>query len=129
MEPIINTPGDVAGLGRFDEMTGLGIFNALYARNSNVFAALPSLHSAYTLVALIYALRYKTPAAWRVALAVITAGIWFTAVYTSHHYIIDVLGGIACAIIGYAIFEYALMRIPAFSRFIGNYVSFITPRK
>lgn len=38
-EAVPGTPGDVAGLGRFDEMTGLGIFNGLYARNSNVFAA------------------------------------------------------------------------------------------
>ena len=129
LEPVLNTPGDVAGLGRFDEMTGLGIFNALYARNSNVFAALPSLHSAYTLVALIYALRYKASTAWRIVLAVVTAGIWFTAVYTSHHYIIDVLGGIACAFVGFAVFEYALMRTPAFSRFIARYVAFITPKK
>ena len=128
LEPVLDTPGDVAGLGRFDDMTGLGIFNALYARNSNVFAALPSLHSAYTLVALIYALRYKTPTAWRIVLAVVTLGIWFTAVYTSHHYIIDVLGGIACAFVGYAVFEYAMMRLPAFGRFIARYVAFITPK-
>ena len=42
-EPILNTPGDVAGLGRFDEMTGLSIFQSLYGRNANVFAAIPSL--------------------------------------------------------------------------------------
>lgn len=48
----------------------------------------------------------------RIALAVITLGIWFTAVYTSHHYIIDVLLGIACALLGFIIFEYLLMRIP-----------------
>ena len=80
-------------------------------------------------MALIYALRYKASTAWRIVLAVVTAGIWFTAVYTSHHYIIDVLGGIACAFVGFAVFEYALMRIPAFSRFIARYVAFITPKK
>ena len=41
-EPILNTPGDVAGLGRFDAMTGLTIFQGLYGRNANVFAAVPS---------------------------------------------------------------------------------------
>ena len=56
-EAVVGTRGEVAGLGAFDAMTGLGIFDGLYARNSNVFAALPSLHSAYTLVAFIYAMR------------------------------------------------------------------------
>ena len=125
---MLGTPGDVAGLGAFDDMTGLGIFNALYGRNSNVFAAVPSLHSAYTLVAFIYSLRSRTPLWMRLALAVITLGIWFTAVYTSHHYIIDVCLGIACAIAGFLIFEYVLMRIQPFARFIDRYARYISPR-
>jgi len=128
-EMIEGTPGEVAGLGRFDEMTGLGIFHALYARNANVFAALPSLHSAYMLVAFIYSLRARCPLWMRVACAVICLGIWFTAVYTSHHYIIDVLGGIACTLLGFLLFEYCLMRIPAVSRFIDRYTSYITLQK
>lgn len=126
-EFILGTPGDTAGLGAFDEMTGLGIFNGLYGRNSNVFAAVPSLHSAYTLVAFIYALRSRTPNWMRAALGVITLGIWFTAVYTSHHYIIDVLLGITCALLGFAVFEWILMRIPAFARFIDRYARYIAP--
>lgn len=126
---MLGTPGDVAGLGAFDEMTGLGIFQGLYGRNSNVFAAVPSLHSAYTLVAFIYSLRSRTPMWMRIALAVITLGIWFTAVYTSHHYIIDVLLGIACALLGFIIFEYLLMRIPPFARFITRYAVYVSPRR
>lgn len=126
-EAVPGTPGSVAGLGAFDEMTGLGIFNGLYARNSNVFAAMPSLHSAYTLTALIYALRGRgISLAWRLTLAVVTLGIWWTAVYTSHHYILDVAGGIACALAGYLIFEYALMKWPAFARFTRRYTDYIS---
>lgn len=120
--------GSTAGLGAFDEMTGLGIFNGLYGRNANVFAAVPSLHSAYTFVAFIYSLRSKSPLWIRIALAVITLGIWFTAVYTSHHYIIDVSLGILCSLLGFAIFEWGLMRIPAFSRFIDRYAAYISPK-
>ena len=126
---LLGTPGDTAGLGAFDRMTGLGIFNGLYGRNSNVFAAVPSLHSAYTLIAFIYSLRSRTPNWMRVALAVITLGIWFTAVYTSHHYIIDVLLGISCALLGFLVFEYLLMRIPPFARFIDRYARYIAPTK
>ena len=123
---IQGTPGEVAGLGRFDEMTGLGIFNALYARNANVFAAMPSLHSAYMLIAFIYSLRARCPRGMRIAWAVICLGIWFTAVYTSHHYILDVIGGISVTIAGYLIFEYGLMRIRPFERFVERYASYIT---
>lgn len=125
-EAVPGTHGEVAGLGAFDAMTGLGIFDALYARNANVFAAVPSLHSAYTLVALIYAVRYACPLAWRIVLAVVTLGIWSTAVYTSHHYVIDVLLGIACAFAAFALFEFCLMKIKSFGRFIDSYNSYIT---
>lgn len=126
-EAVPGTPGDVAGLGAFDRMTGLGIFDGLYARNSNVFAAVPSLHSAYTLVAFIYAMRSRVGWVWRTLLAVITLGIWLTAVYTSHHYIIDVTGGILCAVAGVLLFEGLLMRIPAVGRFMARYAAYISP--
>lgn len=124
-EPVVNTPGNVAGLGSFDQMTGLGIFNGLYARNSNVFAAMPSLHSAYPLVAFVYSLNRKTPVAWKILLGVIMVGIWFAAVYTSHHYVLDVLGGITVSIIGILIFELVLMNLGWFKRFFNRYVNYI----
>lgn len=123
---IAGTHGETAGLGRFDAMTGLTIFNGLYARNANVFAAMPSLHSAYMLIAFIYTLRARTPMWMKISAAVICLGIWFTAVYSSHHYILDVLGGIGVTILGYLLFEYGLMRIPAFARFIGRYANYIS---
>ncbi|MCM1482903.1 MAG: phosphatase PAP2 family protein [Muribaculaceae bacterium] len=125
-EAVTGTTGEVAGLGAFGDITGWHVFDGLYARNSNIFAALPSLHSAYTLVALVYAIRYRTGAAWITALSVITLGIWLTAVYTSHHYIIDVIGGILCALGGFALFEYVIMRIPAFNRFMNRYTKYIS---
>ena len=45
-EPIIGTPGSAAGLIRFDELIGLPVFQSIYVNNSNIFAALPSLHAA-----------------------------------------------------------------------------------
>lgn len=123
---IPGTHGEVAGLGAFDTLTGTGIFNVIYGRNANVFAAMPSLHSAYTLVAFIYAMRYRVAAAWRWILAIVTAGIWATAVYTSHHYLLDVAGGIMCAVTGYLLFEYVFMRSRRFSRFVSRYTQYIS---
>ena len=125
-EPILNTPGDVAGLGRFDEMTGLGIFDSLYSRNSNVFAAIPSLHSAYMVIAFYYSLKAKYPNFLRVIFGIIMLGIWFTAVYSAHHYIIDAILGASCAVLGIFIFEKILMKWGAFNRFITKYTAYIS---
>ncbi|MDE6022230.1 MAG: phosphatase PAP2 family protein, partial [Muribaculaceae bacterium] len=128
-EAVPGTPGEVAGLGRFDEMTGLSIFHGLYARNANVFAAMPSLHSAYTFVAFIYSFIIRSSKVWKCILGIVTLGIWFTAVYTSHHYILDVTGGIVCSIIAVLLFEQILMRIPSFRKWLGRYASYITNPK
>lgn len=126
-EFIQGTPGDVAGLGRFDAMTGTGIFETLYARNSNVFAAIPSLHSSYMLIAFIYSLKARCSNWVRTLFAFITLGIWFTAVYSSHHYLIDVMLGIATALAGTLLFEKVFMNIKPFNRFVDytycNYIS------
>ena len=42
------------------------------------------------------------------------------------HYLIDVLLGIGCALLGFVLFEYVLMRIPAFARFISAYARYIS---
>ena len=86
---------------------------------------MPSLHSAYTLIAFIYALMSRAPKGWVITLGIVTLGIWFTAVYSSHHYIIDVMLGIATALAGTALFEWLLMRIKPFAGFIARYAAYI----
>ena len=124
-EAILNTPGNTAALGRFDELVGLPIFDSLYSRNSYVFAAIPSLHAAYMVVAFYYALVKKCHPAIITIFAVLMCGIWFTAVYSSHHYIIDVLLGITCALLGILFFEKGLMKIPGFIKFFNRYQHYI----
>ena len=103
--PNFDTPGNVAGLGRFDQLVGFPVFESIYVNNSNIFAAVPSMHASYMLVATIYAVLSRQPWPLIATCAFITVGIWFTAVYTSHHYVIDVLLGIVTAMIGVALFE------------------------
>lgn len=124
-EPVLDTPGNVAGLGRFDELTGLTVFNSIYGRNANVFAAVPSLHAAYMVVALVYAIIRRCK--WYVItlFSVIMVGIWATAVYSCHHYIIDVLLGIACALLGVFLFEKGLMKLSGFRKFFDRYYRYI----
>ncbi len=121
-EPILHTPGNVAGLGRFDQLTGIPIFQALYGKNSNVFAAVPSLHAAYMLVTTIYAIISKQRKTTIGIFAVICVGIWFTAIYSGHHYVIDVLLGIATCFVGIAILECCLLKIHCIQKAFNQYV-------
>lgn len=124
-EPVLNTPGNVAGLGRFDELLGCSVFHSIYGRNANVFAAVPSLHAAYMVVAVAYAIMGRCKK-WLIALfSVIMAGIWWTAVYSGHHYLIDVMLGISCALLGVLVFEQGLMKWGAFKRFFERYSRYI----
>lgn len=120
-EPMLNTPGNVAGLGRFDQITGIPVFHALYGKNANVFAAVPSLHAAYMLIATVYAAVSRQRKIVVGIFALVCAGIWWTAVYSGHHYVIDVMLGIATAIIGIQLLEKCLFRIPAVRRAMEAY--------
>ena len=124
-EPILTTPGNMAGLSRFDQLINFPLFNSIYGRNSNVFAAFPSLHSSYLLISLFYSIKGKSPVSITTVIALFMVGIWATAVYTAHHYVIDVLAGIVCAIIGIFLFERGLMKLPFFKRFFSKYLDYI----
>lgn len=99
-EFIANTRGNTAGLSRFDAFFNIGIFKSIYEKSSNVFAAMPSLHSSYPLIALYYAVRSKINVGLATVIGITMPGIWFAAIYTSHHYVLDVIAGICCAITG-----------------------------
>jgi len=117
------TPGNTAGLAKFDAFFNAGIFKSIYSKGSNVFAAMPSLHSSYPVVVLYYGLKNRLGAI-NIFFVVVMLGIWFTAVYASHHYILDVLAGILSAFIGITIFN-GLARTNFFQAFIQRYEQYI----
>ena len=120
---LAGTPGNTAGLHRFDTYFDVSIFKSLYEKSSNVFAAMPSLHSAYPLIVLYFGWRFQLK--WiNIFFATVMLGIWFAAVYTSHHYVLDVLAGITCAIIGIIVFS-RLSRQKAISKQIEAYARHI----
>lgn len=104
-EFIANTPGNTAGLEGFDEIFNTQIFSGLYAKSSNVFAAMPSLHSSYPVIVLYYGIKARLR--WmNIIFAAIMIGIWWAAIYTSHHYILDVIAGLLCAVAGIACMQW-----------------------
>lgn len=108
---IAGTPGNTAGLARFDQFFNITLFKGIYSKGSNVFAAMPSLHSAYPLIVVYYALKNKLVGI-NIFFITVMVGIWFSAVYSSHHYCLDVLAGISCAILGIVSFQFLVKKAP-----------------
>jgi len=120
-----NTPGNTAGLARFDAYFNVSIFKGLYSKSSNVFAAMPSLHSAYPLIVLYYGVRRRM--GWvNILFSIVMVGIWFAAVYSSHHYVLDVLAGILTAIVGIIVFQKFIIRFSGVRKFILYYTATIS---
>ncbi|HEY4787193.1 MAG TPA: phosphatase PAP2 family protein [Bacteroidales bacterium] len=118
-------PGNAAGLSRFDNLLHIPVFESIYSRNSNVFAALPSLHSAYPVVVLYYGIKNRLGRI-NVLLGLFMIGIWFSAVYSGHHYVTDVLSGIICACLGILLFEKVLLNNTIFKKWVDKYTLLIS---
>ena len=116
----VKTKSNAAGLLRFDHLYGISLFEGLYSKGSNVFAAMPSLHSSYPLIGFIYSLKLNAKFI-RIIFATFMAGIWFSAIYLNHHYILDVLAGITCGLAGVFFQERFLLRNKWFKGFMKAY--------
>lgn len=123
-EKNFDIPGNEAALSNFDEFFGIKLFHNMYAKNANVFAAVPSLHSAFPVITLYFGWKKRLKVASAIFL-IITLGIWFAAVYSRHHYIIDVFLGFSCAVLAIITFE-ILMKNGKIQRFLERYVKLIS---
>lgn len=86
-----------AGAARWDALTGIPWFAGFYGRSADVFGAIPSLHVSYPLLTWLYGreLRKRWLDAASFGLFLLVS---FAAVYLDHHYLLDVLLGIAYAL-------------------------------
>lgn len=118
------TQGNTAGLARFDKYFNINLFKSIYSKGSNVFAAMPSLHSSYPVIVLYYGIKNRLGIVnW--FFGVVMVGIWFTAVYASHHYVLDVIAGILTATLGILLFNWVLSTSANFNKFINRYETVI----
>ncbi|RLD60487.1 MAG: inositol phosphorylceramide synthase [Bacteroidetes bacterium] len=99
----LGVSGNSAGLSRFDKIIGIPVFENIYNKNANVLAAIPSLHAAYPVIVLYYGIKKRL--GWVNWLFVIfMLGIWFSAIYSNHHYIIDIILGVIITLITLLLF-------------------------
>jgi len=118
------TLGNTGGLAKFDAFFHINLFKSIYAKGSNVFAAMPSLHSAYPVIVVYYSIKNRLKTA-NILFIIVMAGIWFTAIYASHHYILDVIAGITCAAIGISLFNILIAKVKFLQKFIDRYEAII----
>lgn len=97
-EEVLNTPGNPGRLINFDKLYNVSLFADMYSLNANVFAAIPSLHCAFPFILGYFAVRNRLKG-WTIFAFIMMLCTWFSAVYTNHHYVIDVLLGIATGLL------------------------------
>jgi len=78
---------------------------------------MPSLYSVCPVIVLFYTVENRS-GVFNLASLAIMLGIWFAAAYISHHYVLDVLDGIATALVGITLRRRRLAKSAAFNRFL-----------
>lgn len=93
-----------ANLARVDTWIGIPYFHGMYARASDVYGAMPSLHVAYPLLIVLVGWPLFGPI--RRALAILfLVSMCLAAVYLDHHWVLDVLIGLVYAVVTFAIVD------------------------
>ncbi len=87
-------------LARVDAAIGFRYFGGFYGRSKDVFGAMPSLHVTYPLIILLEGWR-SFGAVLRAASAIFFVTMVFAAVYLDHHWILDVIAGLAYGLLAH----------------------------
>jgi len=112
---MVDLAGSAAGLERFDDLIGISLYRGMYSEGTNTFGAMPSMHAAFPMMLTYFSL--KLGKKWVTLLSFISMiGIWYGAVYTCHHYILDIIFGILCGIIALFVAESLINR-----KFVANW--------
>ncbi len=104
-----------------DTNLGIPVYKTMFDFLSpNQFAAFPSMHSALPLLISLFAIKI-----WRkkaIPVLIFPVGVWFSAVYLGEHYVVDVLGGIAYAILAFIAVEKILPLLTVRFKFLKKHV-------
>jgi membrane-associated phospholipid phosphatase len=87
-----------------DTSLGIPVYKTLFDFLSpNLYAAFPSMHSALPFLIALFSIKIWKKKALPVLIFPI--GVWFSAIYLGEHYVVDVLGGIAYAVVAFVAVE------------------------
>lgn len=83
--------GDPAGLAAIDKLFGIDLYTSGFRASPVVFGAFPSLHSGFaTIEALFFSHCFPK---LRPLFAFYVAWLWWSTMYLSHHYAVDLVAG------------------------------------
>lgn len=86
-------PGSAGGLARVDQLLGLNLYTGSFGASPLVFGAFPSLHSGSAVMEALF-MSYLFPK-FMPAFFAYVLWIWWSTMYLTHHYFIDLIGGAA----------------------------------
>lgn len=93
--------GSPGGLGRIDALFGADMYTTAFSTSPVIFGAFPSLHAGCSVMDVLW-LCWLFPKLrvlwWSYAL-----WLWWSTMYLTHHYFVDLIGG---AVLLFAVFEY-----------------------
>ncbi|KAI4694795.1 hypothetical protein J4E81_006396 [Alternaria sp. BMP 2799] len=84
-------PGDAAGLKAIDKLTGIDLYTSGFHASPLVFGAFPSLHSGWATLETLF-MGHVFPKLFPVYVFY-TMWLWWSTMYFSHHYAIDLVAG------------------------------------
>jgi len=99
-------PGDPGGLVRVDEYWQINFYRSTFDKSPLVFGAFPSLHIGWPTILCLFLLFGKVTTSRTKKVLYCSYLLWviFSVLYLHHHYLVDVVGGMA-----YAAFAYFLV--------------------
>ena len=86
--------GSPAGLARIDKLFGVPMYTPAFTGSPIVFGAFPSLHAACATIEALF-LSHVFPRL-RPLFITYTLWLWWSTMYLSHHYAVDLVGGSLC---------------------------------
>ncbi|CAO3569222.1 unnamed protein product [Mortierella alpina] len=100
-------PGDPGGLARVDDILGVQMYKTTFTASPLVFGAFPSLHSADAWMLAFFLVYVFGPRSIPFALTYVF-WIWWATMYLGHHYVVDLVGGAAYAVVAFYIGSFFL---------------------
>ncbi|RKO87708.1 hypothetical protein BDK51DRAFT_13268, partial [Blyttiomyces helicus] len=84
-------PGNPAGLARVDKLFGTHLYTSTFGNSPLVFGALPSLHSGFAVLIMLFAMHVSRRMGS--VLMIYVCWQWWATMYFRHHYMIDLVVG------------------------------------
>jgi hypothetical protein len=101
--------GEPGGLSRIDTILGLDLYGSTFGNSPLVFGAFPSLHSGCATFEMLF-LVYLCPRLKPLAIFYVL-WMWFSTMYLTHHYMIDLVGGSIYAILTFVVAQKFLPQV------------------